>query len=75
MPTLLASIALVLAVLALVVAFLFAPLRTLVQRMINRAFYGTRSDPARTASRIGEGLRRDDDLPGVLEQTLSALRL
>jgi two-component system, NarL family, sensor kinase len=57
------------------VAFLFAPLRTLVQRMINRAFYGTRSDPARTASRIGEGLRRDDDLPGVLEQTRSALRL
>jgi two-component system, NarL family, sensor kinase len=60
---------------AIVVAFLFAPLRSLVQRMINRAFYGTRSDPARTASRIGEGLRHDDDLPGVLEQTRSALRL
>jgi two-component system, NarL family, sensor kinase len=60
---------------AIVVAFLFAPLRSLVQRMINRAFYGTRSDPARTASRIGEGLRQDDDLPGVLEQTRSALRL
>jgi len=43
--------------------------------MINRAFYGTRSDPARTAWRIGEGLRQDDDLPGVLEQTRSALRL
>jgi two-component system, NarL family, sensor kinase len=60
---------------AIVVAFLFAPLRSLIQRMINRAFYGTRSDPARTASRIGEGLRQDDDLPGVLEQTRSALRL
>jgi two-component system, NarL family, sensor kinase len=60
---------------AIVVAFLFAPLRSLVHRMINRAFYGTRSDPARTASRIGEGLRQDDDLPGVLEQTGSALRL
>jgi two-component system NarL family sensor kinase len=60
---------------AIVVAFLFAPLRSLVQRIINRAFYGTRSDPARTASRIGEGLRHDDDLPGVLEQTRSALRL
>ena len=60
---------------AIVVAFLFAPLRSLVQRMINRAFYGTRSDPARTASQIGEGLRQDDDLPGVLEQTRSALRL
>ena len=60
---------------AIVVAFLFAPLRSLVQRMIKRAFYGTRSDPARTASQIGEGLRQDDDLPGVLEQTRSALRL
>jgi two-component system, NarL family, sensor kinase len=60
---------------AIVVAFLFAPLRTLVQRMINRAFYGTRSDPARTAWQIGEGLRHDDDLPGVLEQTRLALRL
>jgi two-component system NarL family sensor kinase len=60
---------------AIVVAFLFAPLRSLVQRMINRAFYGTRSDPARTASRIGEGLRQDDDLPGLLERTRSALRL
>ena len=34
-----------------------------------------RSDPARTAWQIGEGLRRDDDLPGVVEQTRSALRL
>ena len=47
---------------AIIVAFLFAPLRSLVQRMINRAFYGTRSDPARTAWQIGEGLRHDDDL-------------
>ena len=60
---------------AIVVAFLFAPVRSLVQRMINRAFYGTRSDPARTAWQIGEGLRHDDDLPGMLEQTRSALRL
>jgi two-component system, NarL family, sensor kinase len=60
---------------AIIVAFLFAPLRSFVQRMISRAFYGTRSDPARTAWQIGEGLRQDDDLPGVLEQTRSALRL
>jgi two-component system NarL family sensor kinase len=60
---------------AIIVAFLFAPLRSLVQRMINRAFYGTRSDPVRTAQQIGEGLRHDDDLPGVLEQTRNALRL
>jgi two-component system, NarL family, sensor kinase len=60
---------------AIVVAFLFAPVRALLQRLINRAFYGTRSDPARTAWQIGEGLRHDDDLPGMLEQTRSALRL
>jgi two-component system, NarL family, sensor kinase len=60
---------------AIIVALLFAPLRSLVQRMINRAFYGTRSDPVRTAQQIGEGLRHDDDLPGVLEQTRNALRL
>jgi two-component system, NarL family, sensor kinase len=60
---------------AIVVAFLFAPVRALVLRLINRAFYGTRSDPARTAWQIGEGLRHDDDLPGMLEQTRSALRL
>jgi two-component system, NarL family, sensor kinase len=60
---------------AIIVAFLFAPLRSFLQRIINRAFYGTRSDPARTAWQIGEGLRHDDDLPGVLEQTRSALRL
>jgi signal transduction histidine kinase len=60
---------------AIIVAFLFAPLRSLVQRVINRAFYGTRSDPARTAQQIGEGLRHDDDLPGVLEQTRNTLRL
>lgn len=60
---------------AIVAAFLFAPVRALVLRLINRAFYGTRSDPARTAWQIGEGLRHDDDLPGMLEQTRSALRL
>ncbi len=60
---------------AIIVAFLFAPVRSLVQRMINRAFYGTRSDPALTAWQIGQGLRHDDDLPGVLEQTRDALRL
>jgi two-component system, NarL family, sensor kinase len=60
---------------AIVVAFLFAPVRALLQRLINRAFYGTRSDPARTAWQIGEGLRHDDDLPGMLEQTRRALRL
>ena len=44
---------------AIVVAFLFAPLRSLVQRMINRAFYGTRSDlPDRMADRRRAASRR-----------------
>jgi signal transduction histidine kinase len=59
----------------IVVAILFAPLRTMVQRMIDQAFYGTRSDPAGTAWQVGEGLRQHDDLPGMLDQTRTALRL
>ena len=58
-----------------VVAILFAPLRTFVQRTIDQAFYGTRSDPAGTAWQVGEGLRQHDDLPGMLDQTRTALRL
>ncbi|MFC4533824.1 sensor histidine kinase [Sphaerisporangium dianthi] len=60
---------------AIFVAILFTPLRLLLQRAIDRAFYGTRADPAQTAWRVGERLRHDDDLPGVLERTRTALRL
>ncbi|WP_433350764.1 sensor histidine kinase [Microtetraspora malaysiensis] len=60
---------------AIVVAIGFTPLRLFLQRLVDRAFHGTRSDPARTAWRIGQGLRDDDDLAGVLERTGSALRL
>ncbi|WP_084463756.1 GAF domain-containing sensor histidine kinase [Microtetraspora fusca] len=60
---------------AIVVAICFTPLRLLLRRLIDRAFYGTRSDPAQTAWRVGEGLRHDDDLAGVLDRTRVALRL
>ena len=60
---------------AIVVAICFNPVRLLIQKMIDRAFYGSRSDPARTARGIGQGLREDDDLDGVLERTRHALRL
>ena len=60
---------------AIAVAIAFNPLRLLFQRMLDRAFYGTRSDPAGTARRVGEQLRQDDDLAGVLAQTRAALRL
>jgi two-component system, NarL family, sensor kinase len=40
---------------AIIVAFLFAPMRSFVQRMINRAFYGTRSDPAVRRGRSAKG--------------------
>jgi two-component system, NarL family, sensor kinase len=60
---------------AIVVAICFTPVRLALSRVIDRAFYGTRSDPARTARRVGEHLRRDDDLAGVLARTRAVLRL
>ncbi|MBE3011183.1 sensor histidine kinase [Microbispora sp. NEAU-D428] len=60
---------------SIVVAICFTPLRLALQRLIDRVFYGTRSDPAATASRIGERLRHDDDLTDVLDRTRAALRL
>ncbi|WP_285709115.1 histidine kinase [Microtetraspora sp. NBRC 16547] len=60
---------------AIVVAICFTPLRLLLQWLLDRAFYGTRSDPAQTAWRVGERLRHDDDLAGVLDRTRVALRL
>lgn len=62
-------------VVAIVVAIGFTPLRLRLQRVIDRAFYGSRSDPAGTAARIGEQMRRDDDLEGVLERARTTLRL
>ena len=47
---------------ALVVAFGFNPLRVRLQRLIDRAFYGSRADPLGTATRVGERLESDDEL-------------
>jgi signal transduction histidine kinase len=61
---------------ALVVAFAFNPLRLLLQRLITRALYGTRADPASTAARIGASMgRHSDDIDSALEQVRSSLRL
>jgi signal transduction histidine kinase len=60
---------------AVVVAVGFNPLRVALQRVIDRAFYGSRADPAGTAARIGAELAGDDDLPDLIENARSALRL
>ena len=60
---------------AVAVALGFNPLRLALQRVIDRAFYGTRSDPARTAGRVGEGLGNADDLGDVIERARIALRI
>jgi two-component system NarL family sensor kinase len=60
---------------AIVVAIAFNPLRLLMMKLVDRAFYGTRSDPVATASGVGRHLRDEDDLGEVLVQTRSTLRL
>ncbi len=60
---------------AIVVAIAFNPLRLLVMKLVDRAFYGTRSDPAATASGVGQHLRDEDDLGEALVRTRTALRL
>ncbi|MDP3208700.1 MAG: histidine kinase, partial [Rhodoglobus sp.] len=60
---------------ALVVAIGFAPLRSLLQRVVDRAFYGGRVNPERTASRLGRGLQISDDIVGVLDGTRKELHL
>lgn len=60
---------------ALIVAVGFAPLRSLLQRLLDRAFFGSRSDPLKTATRLGEGLALSDNASSVLETTRRELRL
>ena len=60
---------------ALVVAFGFNPLRVRLQRLIDRAFYGSRGDPVGTAIQLGGRLESGDDLGGLVERTRAALRL
>jgi len=60
---------------AIVVALGFTPLRLHLERVIDRAFYGTRTDPAATMVLLGEGLRSTGDLDDVIEHARRALRL
>ncbi|GAA3944260.1 sensor histidine kinase [Microbacterium soli] len=56
---------------AVAVALLFNPLRILLQRLISRAFFGTRGDPVRTAADVPT----DGGLADVLAHLRATLRL
>lgn len=60
---------------AIVVALAFSPLRSMLERVVGRAFYGARADPATTATRIGAELHPGDDVASALEQLRGTLRL
>jgi two-component system, NarL family, sensor kinase len=58
----------------LLIALAFNPVRTRVQRLVERAFYGARADPVRAVSHVGRRLARDD-LAGVVDGVREALRV
>ena len=60
---------------AIVVALGFNPLRLYLRRLLDRAFYGTRADPAATMVSLGEGLGSAADLGDVIENARLALRM
>lgn len=59
------------------VALLIAPVLPRLQRLVDRAMYGDRRDPARVASRVGEQLSANPagGMSGVVAAVRSALRL
>jgi signal transduction histidine kinase len=61
------------------VAVMFDPLRTRLQRGVNRLLYGERDDPAtavaRLARRLEAAVAPDAVLPGVVDSVAQALRL
>ena len=65
------------AVATVVVALLVAPLLPRLQRLVDRAMYGDRDDPARVASRVGEQLTAgtEEGWEGVARAVREALRL
>lgn len=65
------------AAVTVIVALLIAPVLPRLQRLVDRAMYGDRRDPARAASRVGEQLSTNPGggLPGVVAAVRSALRL
>jgi signal transduction histidine kinase len=62
------------AVATLVVALLVAPVLPRLQRLVDRALYGDRGDPARVVSRVGEQLA-GSGLAGVVTAIRAALRV
>jgi two-component system, NarL family, sensor kinase len=56
------------------IALAFNPARQRLQRLVDRAFYGARSDPVLAVSTVGQRLA-GDDLGGVLDAIRAALRL
>jgi signal transduction histidine kinase len=65
------------AAVTVIVALLIAPVLPQLQRLVDRAMYGDRRDPARVASRVGEQLATNPagGMPGVVGAIRSALRL
>lgn len=61
------------AAVTVIVALLLAPVLPRLQRLVDRAMYGDRQDPARVATRVGEGL--SGGLPGVVAAVRESLRL
>lgn len=61
------------AAVTVIVALLLAPVLPRLQRLVDRAMYGDRQDPARVATRVGEGLA--GGLPGVVAAVRESLRL
>ena len=61
------------------IALLFQPLRTRLQRAVNRLTYGDRDDPYRSISRLGKRLEAtlipDAILPTIVETVAQALKL
>jgi signal transduction histidine kinase len=61
------------------VAALFQPLRELLQRGVNRLFYGQRDEPYRVVSRLGQRLEAtlapEAVLPTIVETVAQALKL
>lgn len=62
------------AVITLLIAVGFNPVRVRLQRLVDRALYGDRADPVRVVSRIGQQLAGGDD-EDLLRAVAEALRL
>jgi signal transduction histidine kinase len=61
------------------IAFLFAPLRTYLQRLVNRLMYGDRDDPVAVLNQLGKRLEEtpspDSTLPIIVESIINSLKL